>query len=353
MHTELDTLIIGAGQAGLALGYHLQRSGQRFAIVDAHSRVGDAWRQRWDSLTLFTPRRYDALPGRPFPGNPAGYPGKDEVADYLEGYASHLGLPVHLGSRVTSVRPGEPAGFTVETSTGAFTAAQVVVAAGPFHTPQTPEFGAKLSPHVVQLHSSRYRHPAQLPAGDVLVVGAGNTGVQLAGELADHGRRVSLSVSTLGSVLPQRWLGVDIFRWCSLLGLMSISGDSPVGRRFKARESIIGTDLDGLMRRVDRLARAVDAAGPDVVLADGTRHRPQSVVWATGFRPDYPWLEVPVLDALGAPVHAEGVTNWPGLYFLGLPWQRGRGSALLGWVGRDAKILADRLTVTAPAERVG
>ncbi|MEV1286158.1 NAD(P)/FAD-dependent oxidoreductase [Micromonospora sp. NPDC049679] len=351
MSSPLDTVVIGGGQAGLALGYHLRRAGLRFAIVDAHPRVGDAWRQRWDSLRLFTPRRYSALPGRAFPGDPDGYPGKDEAADYLEGYAAHLDLPVHLNCRVTSVRPAPAGGFTVKTSTGAFTGAQVVVATGPFHTPRVPDFARKLAPHVVQVHSSRYRNPAQLPAGDVLVVGAGNTGVQIADELADHGRRVSLSASTLGPVLPQRWLGLDIFWWCTRLGLMSIGGDSRLGRRLKARESIIGTNLDQLMRRVNRLDRAVDADGPDVVLADGTRHRPDAVVWATGFRPDYPWLEVPVLDERGAPVHREGVTTWPGLYFLGLPWQRNRGSALLGWTGRDAQVLADRLSVKAPVAR--
>ncbi|WP_248963817.1 flavin-containing monooxygenase [Sphaerisporangium perillae] len=352
MNTTLDTLIIGGGQAGLALGYYLRRSGHRFAIVDAHPRVGEAWRQRWDSLTLFTPRRYDALPGLPFPGDPDGHPGKDEAADYLEGYAAHFDLPMRLNCHVTSVRPCRPAGFTVETSTGSFNASQVVVAAGAFHTPRTPNFARKLSPQVVQLHSSRYRDPAQLPAGDIFVVGAGNTGVQIAEELADHGRRVSLSASALGWALPQRWLGRDIFWWFSRLGTMSVSGDSRIGRRLKADGTIIGTDLKRLMRRVNRLDRAMDADGPDVILADGSRHSPDAVVWATGFRPDYPWLQVPVLDDLGAPVHHEGVTTWPGLYFLGLPWQRNRGSAVLGWVGRDAEALAQRLTAAAPVARV-
>jgi putative flavoprotein involved in K+ transport len=143
-------------------------------------------------------------------------------------------------------------------------------------------------------------------------------------------------------VLPQHWLGLDIFWSCTRLGLMSIGGDTRVGRRLKARETLVGTDLDRLWRRVNRLTHAVDADGPDVILADGTRHRPHAVVWATGFRPDYPWLEVPVLDDLGAPVHNQGVTTWPGLYFLGLPWQRNRGSALLGWVGRDARFWPSR-----------
>ncbi|OPG02156.1 NAD(P)-binding domain-containing protein [Microbispora sp. GKU 823] len=159
-----DALIIGGGQAGLALGYHLRLAGLRFAILDAHRRVGDAWRHRWDSLTLFTPRRYDGLPGLPFPGDPDGHPGKDEVADYLKAYAERFALPVHLGCHVTSVRPdGER--LLVETSARMYTAARVVVAAGAFHTPRTPAFASGLDPHVTQLHSSRYLRPEQLPLG--------------------------------------------------------------------------------------------------------------------------------------------------------------------------------------------
>ncbi|MEU6415450.1 NAD(P)/FAD-dependent oxidoreductase [Microbispora sp. NPDC046933] len=349
-----DTLIIGGGQAGLALGYHLRRAGLRFAVLDAHRRVGDAWRHRWDSLTLFTPRRYDGLPGLPFPGDPDGHPGKDEVADYLEAYAERFALPVRLGCHVTAVRP-EGGRFLVETSAGAYTAtytatytaAQVVVAAGAFHTPRTPAFASGLDPHVTQLHSSRYRRPEQLPMGEILVVGAGNTGVQIAEELAGTGRRVRLSVSSMGRALPQRVLGRDLFWWFSHLGFMGLRGDSRIGRRVRSSELIIGTDVKRLLRRVERVNRAVDAEGRDVVLADGRRVRPDGVVWATGFRPHYPWLHVPVLDEQGAPVQREGVTAWPGLYFLGLPWQRARGSSVLGWVGRDARALADRLITTS------
>ncbi|WP_169981468.1 NAD(P)/FAD-dependent oxidoreductase [Microbispora sp. H10836] len=345
-HTDYDTLVVGGGQAGLALGYLLRRAGVRFAILDAHERVGDAWRHRWDSLTLFTPRRYDGLPGLPFPGDPDGHPDKDEVADYLETYAERFALPVHLGRHVTAVRP-EGERFLVETSAGAYTAARVVVAAGAFHTPRTPAFASGLDPGVPQLHSTVYRRPEQLPMGEILVVGAGNTGVQIAEELAGSGRRVRLSVSSMGRVLPQRVLGRDLFWWFSHLGFMDIPGDSRIGRRVRSRELIIGTDVKRLLRRVERVDRAVDAEGRDVVLADGRRVRPDGVVWATGFRAHYPWLHVPVLDEQGAPVHREGVTAWPGLYFLGLPWQRARGSSVLGWVGRDAHALAERLTATA------
>jgi putative flavoprotein involved in K+ transport len=189
MNTRLDTVIVGAGQAGLALSCHLDRAGRRHAVADANARVGDSWRQRWDSLTLFTPRRYDALPGRPFPGDPDGHPGKDEVADYLEDYdAAYFGLPVRLNTSVTSVRPDPAGGFEVQTSTGTLTAARVVIAGGAFHTPRVPALAAGLAPHVAQLHSSRYRRPGQLPHPDVLVVGAGNTGVQIGTGLGRPGR---------------------------------------------------------------------------------------------------------------------------------------------------------------------
>jgi len=341
-----DTLIIGGGQAGLALGYHLRRAGLRFVILDAHQRVGDAWRHRWDSLTLFTPRRYDALPGLPFPGDPDGHPGKDEAADYLETYAERFALPVRLGRQVTAVRP-EGERFLVETSAETYTAARVVVAVGAFHMPRTPAFASSLDRGVTQLHSNRYRRPDQLPMGEILVVGAGNTGVQIADELAGTGRRVRLSASSMGLALPQRILGRDVFWWFSRLGFMDIRGDSRIGRRVRSRELIIGTDVKRLLRRVERVDRTVDVQGRDVVLADGRRVRPDGVVWATGFRAHYPWLHVPVLDEQGAPVHREGVTAWPGLYFLGLPWQRTRGSSVLGWVDRDARALAERLTAAA------
>ncbi|MEV0158245.1 NAD(P)/FAD-dependent oxidoreductase [Micromonospora sp. NPDC050686] len=351
METVLDTVIVGGGQAGLALGHQLRRAGVAFAILDAHPRVGDAWRRRWDSLALFTPRRYDALPGLPFPGDPDGYPGKDEVADYLAGYTAHFGLPVRSNCRVTSVRPGPAGGFVVDTTAGPLRAARVVVASGAFHTPAVPALARRLDPRVAQVHSSHYRAPAGLPGGNVLVVGGGNTGVQLAAELAGHGRRVTLAAPTLGPVLPQRWAGRDIFWWFSRTGTMRLGPHSRLGARLAAQNPIIGTDVPALLARVRRVGRVLDADGDQVVLADGDRSPVDAVVWATGFRPHYPWLHVPVLDPSGAPVHRDGVTDWPGLYFLGLPWQRSRGSAVLGWVGGDARFLADRLAVGPPGRR--
>ena len=341
--TTLDTVVVGAGQAGLALGHHLRRAGHRFVIVDAAPRIGQSWRDRWDSLTLFTPRRYDSLPGMPFPGDPAGYPGKDEVADYLEGYARRFDLPVLLGSPVTSVRQDPAGGFAVETAGAGLEARQVVVATGGFTGPAVPELATRLDAGVRQLHSSAYRNPGSVADGDVVVVGAGNTGVQIAAELAESGRRVTLAVSSLGKRLPHRLLGRDLFWWFDRLGTMDVAAGTRLGRRLAAENTIIGTDLTALFERAGRVGRVVDARGRELLLAGGGHLAADVVVWATGFRPHYPWLHVPVLDAAGAPVHDGGVTAVTGLEFLGLPWQRNRGSALLGWVGRDAATTAGRL----------
>ena len=354
--TTLATVIIGGGQAGLALAHKLQQAGRRFVVLEAADRLGDAWRRRWDSLTLFTPRRYDALPGLPFPGDPEGCPGKDEVADYLEDYALTFDLPVRLGSPVRSVRRDGPE-FVVSTDAEEFTTRQVVVAAGGFSGPAVPSFAARLAPGIAQLHSSAYRSPGSVPGADVVVVGAGNTGVQIADELAAAGRRVTLAAGTVGRALPERLLGRSLFWWSEALGTMSAGAGSRIGRRLRQNENaIIGTDLGVLFTRVERAGRVVDADSSGLTFApapntprdhgiqrDHEIGRPDAVVWATGYRASYPWLHVPVLDAAGAPVHTEGLTDVPGLAFLGLPWQRNRGSALLGWVGRDAAVLARHL----------
>jgi putative flavoprotein involved in K+ transport len=258
------------------------------------------------------------------------------------------------------VRRDRSAGFRAETSGGTFVARQVVVATGGFSGPVIPAFGRRLDPRVAQLHSSAYRNPDDVPGGHVVVVGAGNTGVQIAGELAAAGRRVTLAASTVGRALPQRLLGQDLFRWFDLLGTMDVPPESRIGRRLEAENTIVGTDLRALFRVVDRARRVVDAQGAGVVLADGRVIEPHAVVWATGFRPHYPWLHVPVLDDSGAPIHFRGVTDVPGVELLGLPWQRNRGSALLGFVGRDAAVCAERLgrrlaasPDAAPSSRMG
>ncbi len=358
MTPTLDVLVVGAGQAGLALGRHLQRQGVRFLLVDAGARIGDVWRSRWNSLRLFTAAEHDSLPDLPFPAPAGSYPGKDAVADYLESYARTFGLPVRLNTRVTRLTQADGV-FTAGTTSGPLTARQVVVATGPFCAPRIPDLAAGLAPEVAALHSSAYRRPEDLPEGRVLVVGAGNSGVQIAEELAGTGRSVSLAISSRPRTVPQRPLGRDLFWWLTRTGLLRTPVDSRLGRRLRDRELVIGTTWRRLAGRgVRLLPRAVSAIGRTVALADGTTTVVDAVVWATGFRVDVGWLDVAGAVADGTPVHVRGVSPVPGLFFLGLPWQHTRGSALLGFVGKDAGWLAERMdtartTGGAPAAAVG
>jgi putative flavoprotein involved in K+ transport len=346
---RFDVIVIGAGQAGLAMGYHLARQGRRFVILDAADSIGAAWRDRWDSLVLFTPRRYDALPGLEFPGDPDGYPTRDEVIDYLERYAATFELPVELGSAVTSLTAVDGR-FVVEAGDRCLEADQVVVATGPFQAPHVPALAERLAPEVVQTHSTGYRRPADLPEGRVLVVGGGNTGFQIAKELSAT-RPVHLSVGSRQKPLPQRFLGRDLFWWLTKLGLLRKTVDSRLGRRMSGRDFLIGSSPREVRRRfgVDLKPRLVGASGRTARFADGSELEVDAVVWATGFRPDYSWIELPVVDPEGRALHRRGVTDVPGLYFLGLTWQNTRGSALLGWVKDDAEFLAGRIGALAEA----
>jgi putative flavoprotein involved in K+ transport len=354
MERRYEVVVIGGGQAGLAMGYHLARQGRRFVILDVAPAVGHVWRTRWDSLRLFTPARYSALPGLAFPGDPERYPGKDEVADYLALYADAFDLPLRLGEAVRAVRalPGG-SGFAVETSSALYRAEQVVVATGPFQCPRTPALAGGLAPEVVQLHSSEYRNPDALPPGEVLVVGGGNSGVQIAAELAGA-RRVTLALGEKQVCLPERLLGRSLFWYLEKGGAMRITVDSRLGRKASRRELLIGQSPSDLSRDlgVRRVGRAERAEGERVHFQDGTTVDAAVVVWATGFRSDYRWMDVPVLDGRGLPVHRRGITALPGLCFLGLPWQYTRGSALIGWVGRDAAFLAARIAERAATTRI-
>jgi putative flavoprotein involved in K+ transport len=348
--THRDVIVVGGGQAGLAIGYHLAKQDRSFTILDAAPTPAAAWRGRWDSLELFTPVRYDSLPGRPFPGDPDTYPGRDDVVDYLTAYAREFELPVELDSRVRSVsRSGE--GYLVELDGRSYEADQVVIATGPFQVPRTPHaMAAQLHSDVVHFHSGDYRSPAALPPGPVLVVGGGNTGFQIAAELsATH--EVHLSIGTRQMPLPQRIFGRDLFRFLEATGLMRATVDSRIGRRAQANETLVGSGPRSLRRKhgVAIRPRTTGAAGTAVSFEDGTAIEVSSVIWATGFGLDHSIVDVPVLDADGRPIHRRGVTESPGLYFLGLPWLLTRGSALLGWVGQDAEYLANRIAQTRPA----
>ena len=339
----LDVIVVGGSQAGLAMAWHLARQHLRFVVLEAGPEVGHTWRSRWDSLTLFTPTQYDALPGRPFPGLADIYPAKDPVADYLQAYAAAFNLPVRLNARVTHLSRTQE-GFEVRTDGQVFRARQVVVATGPFQVPFVPPAARRLDESVTQLHSAGYRNPQALPEGPVLVVGGGNSGFQIAEELAAT-RQVDLSIGAKAPMLPQRLTGKDLFWWLARLGLMRVTATSRLGRRVQARgEFIIGTSRRGLRRAGVRFRpRLTDAQGRTVRFADGSSLDVTTVIWTTGYRSDYSWIRIPGVADGGRIVHRRGLTPVPGLYFLGLSWQHTRGSALIGFVGQDAAYLADRI----------
>jgi len=345
----LDVLVIGAGQAGLAMGHHLAQRGSRFQIIDAHAEIGQVWRTRWDSLRLFTPPQYDNLPGLPFPAAPDTYPCKDAVADYLQSYAAHFQLPVRLDTTVTSLTRSD-GDYVAKAADQEVRAKQVVVATGPFQVPSTPALADQLDPDVPQIHSADYRRPDDIAPGTVLVVGAGNSGCQIALELsATH--RVELSVGKAIPTVPQRPLGRDIWWWATGLGLSRVSADSRLGQRLSTRDQIIGVGPRQLNRRhgVRIRPRATTATGRSVTFADGDATDVDAVVWATGFTTDHSWINVPsATDEQGRIRHTRGVTPAPGLYMIGQTWQHTRTSALLGWVGNDAAYLAARIASATP-----
>jgi putative flavoprotein involved in K+ transport len=343
---RFEVVVVGAGQAGLAMGYFLARQGRRFTIIEAADSIGSAWRGRWDSLVLFTPRRYDSLPGLPFPGDPNGYPRRDEVIGYLELYASTFELPVQLNARVQSLRPAA-GGFVLDLGTRTVETERVVVATGPFQLPNVPAFASDLAPDVVQMHSTGYRRPSDVPGRTVAVVGGGNTGFQIARELATT-HSVHLAIGSRQTPLPQRLLGRDLFWWLTKTGLMKKTVESRIGRRARDRDTLIGSRTrDAKRSGVAIEPRVVGVSGRTVSFADESEVDVDAVIWATGYRSDYGWIDLPVFDQDGRVLHRRGVTDHPGLFFLGLTWQHTRGSALLGWVQDDAEFISERIAAEA------
>ena len=341
---DVEVAVIGAGQAGLAMGYFLRRQGRRFVILERADSIGSAWCERWESLTLFTARRYSALPGLPFPGDPDGYPMRDEVIAYLERYAETFDLPIELNSEVMHLEQGDDGRFRLELDGRTTTAGQVVVATGPFQTPYVPTLAEKLAEDVFQTHAVGYRRPDGVPEGTVLVVGGGNTGFQIAKELAAT-HKVVLSVGSRQKPLPQRVLGRDLFWWLTKARIINKTVDSRLGRKLSTRDTLIGSSPRQLEKRygVEVRTRVVSADGRAVRFEDGSELEVDAVIWATGYRADHSWIKLPILDEEGRLRHRRGVTDVPGLSFLGLTWQHTRGSALIGWVKDDAEYIAERI----------
>lgn len=350
-----DTIVIGAGQAGLATAYYLAQHDRHFIALDAGERVGDSWRNRWDSLELFTPAEYNNLPGMEFPAPTGHLPHKDEMAAYLEAYAERFSLPVRLETFVSSVtREGET--YHVETAGGErLTAGNVVVATGAFQTPNVPAFAGKLDEAIVQLHSSEYRNPEQLQDGDVLVVGAANSGTQIALELAQT-RHVRLSGRDVGRV-PRTLLGQDIYRWIWRT-LLHVPVDSWLGRRITAKAASGGDPLVGITSEeiqeagIERVPRTEGVRDSRPILEDQRTIEARNVIWATGFVPDYSWIDLPVFRDDSYPRHRRGVVeDEPGLYFVGLRLQHRLKSSLIGGVGEDAEYVVKQIVARrSPAE---
>ena len=350
MTHQYDTVVVGGGQAGLSAGYHLARAGRTFAILDAHHRVGDEWRSRWDSLRLFTPARRNGLPGMPFPARKHSFVTRDEMADYLERYAEHFDLDVHCGVRVDGIgREGD--GFIVAAGEARYRAANVIVACGPFQEPRLPEFADEFDPRIVQLHSARYRNRSQLQAGRVLVVGPGNSGADVALDVAphqetilagEHPGHIPIHIEGLSGriVFPILWQV-----WTHVLNV-----GTPIGRR--ARPKVLGhpeplirvkpRDIDAA--GIERAPRVTGVRDGLPQLADGRVLDVENVVWATGYRPDFGWIDVPFArDEFGEPVTRRGVVDeQPGLYFVGRPFLWAYNSHTVGGVGADAAhVVAD------------
>ncbi len=355
-----EVVVIGAGQAGLSVGYHLQRRGIDFAILEAAPRVGDTWRRRWDSLRLFTPAKFDSLDGYRFPGDGDAFPTKDEMADYLEAYAARFRLPVRLGTRVDRLRR-QGVWFVVDTGSGRYTARQVVVAAASYQAPRIPAFAHDLRTDTFQMHSHDYRNPGQLPDGPVLLVGAGNSGAEIAMDLAPR-HKVYLSGRDVGNV-PFRiasYLGRKLLIRMVVRGVFHrvLTMRTPMGRRFRSKMHGHGMPLirtrpgDLEAAGVVRVGRIDGVRDGRPLREDGRELEVASVVWCTGFDSGFDWIDLPVLDSNGAPRHRFGkATDVEGLYFAGLHFQYAVSSTMIHGVGRDALRTAGwiaRLAASAP-----
>lgn len=346
LERTLDVLVIGGGQAGLALGYYLQQTPSRFQIVEANARIGDSWRKRYDSLVLFTPRALSALPGLPVPGDPEGYATKDEIADYLETYAQHFNLPVVTGMGIQSLERHQD-GYRAITETGVSIATRaVVLASGAFQIPAIPRLASGLSADVRQYTADTYTNPASVPEGTVLVIGDGPSGRDIAAELQGS-HSVLLAAGHPRRLLPERILGRSTWWWLDKLGIVHVSGDTALGRYLKRVDAFLnkGNTLQDLERRGVRVVpRLVSAEGTQVTFADGASLDVAAVIWATGYRDQSDWVAIPeVKDAHGTFLHHQGIAPLPRFYFIGRPWQRSRGSALLMGVGTDAAMIKDHI----------
>lgn len=353
-----DTIVIGGGQAGLATGYYLKQQGRNFVILDASERIGDSWRNRWDSLHLFTPARFDGLAGMPFPAPAYSFPTKDAMADYLEAYAARFELPVRTGTRVDCLsRHGDR--FVISVGDLRFEAKHVVIAMANLQQPQVPSFARQLDPRIVQLHSSAYRNPSQLRDGGVLIVGAGNSGAEIAMEVA-RGHQTWVSGRDTGHVpfrIESRASRIFIRPLFRLVFHRVLTVDTPIGR--KVRPTFLSRG--GLLIRVkpndlsaagiERVPRTTSVRDGLPMLEDGRVLDVANVIWCTGFHSGFSWVALPVFGAK-EPMHERGiVAGEPGLYFVGLEFLYALSSVMVHGVGRDAKRIVQAIAMETNGAR--
>jgi putative flavoprotein involved in K+ transport len=347
---SIDTLVIGGGQAGLAVGYHLSRAGVRFQIVDANLRTGDAWRNRWDSLRLFTPNRFNSLPGYPIQGEDWGFPTKDEVADYLESYARHFEFPIQHGVKVDHLsRDGGT--FIATAGDKVFEARNVIVAMASYQEAKTPALAAELDSRIFQIHVDDYENPQQLNDGDVLVVGLGNSGAEIAKELVrDRAVWLSGEPTAVQPFRPEKLSGRILMPFVGHVVLNRLlTTSTPMGRRARSKMLHKAMPLmrvkpkDLVAAGVPRVGRTTGVVDGYPQIEDGSVLDVANVVWCTGFGPGFSWIDVPIFDERGDVVHERGVSEVPGLSFVGLKFQYSVLSDTLLAVGRDAGYVVDHL----------
>lgn len=342
-----DYIVIGAGQAGLSIAYYLDKMGADYLVLDANNEVGEPWLKRWDSLKLFTPSEFNNLPGLEFPCKKGYYADKYEVANYLKKYVEHFNIPVAFNQKVVSLEK-ENEIFHIETGDKSYRSSQVIVATGPFHTPFTPPFYSKIDKSITQIHSEHYKNPAQLQDGETLVVGAGDSGVQILKEVSnDPSRKVYFSGNTNIGSIPQEFLGKTLWWWFSKLGVLTANKYSWFGKKLSTNlQPVIGTNVKELFSRknIDCVGRTQDADGSKIVFDNKSVSSIKNIIWATGFKPNFNWIKGEQLDRNSYPENYRGISqNLEGLYYLGLPWLYTRGSATLGGVKNDAEYLYNHI----------
>ncbi|WP_432264635.1 flavin-containing monooxygenase [Autumnicola musiva] len=343
MEKVKDFIVIGAAQAGLAMAFYLRDINKDFLLVDKEEQIGASWLNRWDSLKLFTPSEFNNLPGLDFPAPQGHYPSKKEVADYFKLYAEKYKIPIRFNTFISKICR-EKDYFLLKSTQGDLRTKNVIIATGPFHIPYTPPFAKNINKNIFQIHSNYYKNPQQLKKGNTMVVGGGDSGFQILDEISRTGRKVYYSGPEKVRTLPQELLGKTLWWWFTKTGFLSFSRDSWMGRKIrKGRQPIIGTSVKSILKRknINPVGKTKHADGNLIITEKKELTDIQNIVWATGYRANFSWIEGLEPDKHGYPEHHRGISNIEGLYFIGLPWLHTRGSATLGGIKKDAKHLAD------------